>query len=242
MRSLLAMSIFLSAPAVAQGLLEERVVLASLLAHVVIIEAQSKESIFFEHCQYLPPTGHGHLTESEIAANNLSNCNPIGPILPNTPAVREFLEARFTDALNQGLQKLDEASYALPIAGASVASGVLTGAFFAGVEAWAGRLRPSGPPRPKDILTVFGFTGVIAGAAMLVYKRQEARDARYEQRRSKQIQKVIDLRIPPEPHLIDERATSRGEARQVMRLFTRALTQATEQTRRAAVTLATATP
>ena len=76
-----------------------------------------------------------------------------------------------------------------------------------------------------------GAFGALGGAMTFGYKSWDARQSRYEQKRSKQIQKIIDLTIPPEPQLIDEKTTSRAQAAAVMRLFTVALKVAGNQTR-----------
>ena len=106
--------------------LEDRVVLASLLAHSAIIEAQSKDVIFFQHCEYFPATGEVH--DREIPADHLFNCREVGPMLPNRRPVRDFLEARFTDALNEGLVKLDETGYAKAIVRDTAVGAVSTAA------------------------------------------------------------------------------------------------------------------
>ena len=219
----LLVSLLIGAGSAGATVLDERVLVASVIAHSAIIEAQSADSVFFEHCEYFPTSGEVH--GAEIPADHLFNCNPVGPVLPNLPAVRTFLEERFTDAMTQALVKLDETGYALPIARDTALGAAASGTAVAVLEHLVGRT--AGLMRAG---TIGGFA-LIGGGMTLGYRLWDARQSRYEQKRSKQIQKVIDLAIPPEPQLIDEKATSRGEAGKVVRLFAGALRVATEQTR-----------
>jgi hypothetical protein len=139
MRLLLSL-ILLGASPLGAAALEDRVVLASHVAHVAIIEAQSKDALFFERCEYFRNAGEAHATDAAASGG-----------MPG-PSSSGFGIGRVTGGDGSS------ATSASKTTGTNAANANATGIAQAALKS------PAGGPAPKAV----GFAGISAQASQRV--------------------------------------------------------------------------